>query len=638
MRYKLLAGSAATGGILGVFDPGGVEPQSLHAFRRVAGDTPQVQVPAEPAPAGRSPVLALLAGEVFNLGVLASELELPPSAEAEAVLEAGYTHWSQGLLERLRGSFALVVVDGETGDALIAADQTGAHSMFFRADGARLWFASELRLLLKLLPVRPSPNPVALVHWLVAGSSRPAGHTLYEGVFELAGGEQLELSGESWTRSRYWTLRYEPPLPLTAPEATDLLWASFTRAVGTRLSPGQLTGIVMSSGVDSSAVAAAAADAAPASGSSLHGYSAVFPGHPEPNVDEAERIDLLVIALGLATTQVRFEPGGAFALSVEWLAAWELPLLGPGYLLERPLAELAAADGVVGLLDGQRGDEAFGLSAYWLADLLRRGRLVASLAAARRLPGEESESWRASFAAWRSYALHGAAPIGLQRAIRRRRSPYRYAPGHLTDESARLLVETDAIWDWKQRRGVPAWWAEKAQLLVDDRQADGIGGYLRQRAALAGLKARPPLFDVDLIELSLRIPPPLEFDRVLDRPLIRRAMAGRVPDSLWQSTWKSNLAPFYFDGMVGADLEPIRRLLGTSSPEIGAYAKPDAVRELVDNPPRADATARGRWVADVWRLATAECWLRAQTDSGFVEELRARRLPQPRWAVHRTSL
>src|SRR5204863_831962 len=97
-------------------------------------------------------------------------------------------------------------------------------------------------------------------------------------------------------------------------------------------------------------------------------YSAVFPGYPDDRVDECERIDLLGAALGLPGTQVRLEPGGSFALSLEWLRAWDVPLNGPGYLLERPLIELAAAAGVDALLDGQGGDEGFAVSPFWLAD------------------------------------------------------------------------------------------------------------------------------------------------------------------------------------------------------------------------------------------------------------------------------
>ena len=64
-----------------------------------------------------------------------------------------------------------------------------------------------------------------------------------------------------------------------------------------------------------------------------------------------------------------------------------LPLSGPGYVIEYPLLERAAADGVDVLIDGQGGDEVFGPALYLLSDLVSRMRFVASIQTARRYPG-----------------------------------------------------------------------------------------------------------------------------------------------------------------------------------------------------------------------------------------------------------
>ena len=610
--------------MVGVVDPAGPDPRQI---RRLSAG---VEIAPADSPAAR----VVIAGEIFNLPELAEELALPRGAALETVLGAGYAQWSRGLLARLRGSFAVVLVDRGEQRALIAADQAGGHSIYFRPDGDRLVFASEVHLLLGLLPARPAPDRVSVVHWF-SDFPPPAGRTLYEGIHELPGGECFELSPSGWVQSRYWAPRYETPPALSQDEAADLLWRTLERAVASRLGRSDRVGIVMSAGVDSAAVAAAAVAGVPESASSLHGYSVVFPGYPDTRVDESEQIDHLVTALGLPSTQVRIEPGGSFALSLEWLQRWGLPMAGPGPLLERPLLELAAAEGADAVLDGQGGDEGFAVSGFWLADLLRSGRLLSSVRMARQLP-DGGSSWRDVYDQWRFYALRGAIPLRLHTAYRSIRDQYRHAPRFLTAESARLHVETDEVWEWKRRRDVPRWWAERAFLLTADRQAMGLGSYLRRRAAAAGLKARPPLLDPDLIECLLRIPPPLGLDPAFDRALIRRGMAGRVPDAIRLSTQKSHLGPFFYDVVAGPDLEPIRRLFSLSQPEIAAYTSLDAVRRMLDHPPGADDPNRLRWMIDVWRLATAECWLRHQEDPGIVETLRERPLPQPRWTVHRT--
>src|SRR5207302_596000 len=196
------------------------------------------------------------------------------------------------------------------------------------------------------------------------------------------------------------------------------------------------------------------------------GYSAVFPGHTHPRVDESERIDALVTSIGLPSTQVEVRPGGAFAVSLDWLSAWDLPLTGAGFVLEWPLLELAARDGISAVLDGQGGDEAFALSGYLLADRLTRGRLISSLRLTRRLPGGDRQPWRRLLEAWGYYAIRGSLPPTLHERLRRARDPYRFAPDFLLPNVARRFVATDPFWSWKSAYDGPLWWRHKAYLLT----------------------------------------------------------------------------------------------------------------------------------------------------------------------------
>ena len=59
-------------------------------------------------------------------------------------------------------------------------------------DGRRLHFASEVYLLLALLPRRPRPDDVLMAHWLGV-SGIPGDGTLYDGIRRLEGASQLPL-------------------------------------------------------------------------------------------------------------------------------------------------------------------------------------------------------------------------------------------------------------------------------------------------------------------------------------------------------------------------------------------------------------------------------------------------------------
>jgi asparagine synthase (glutamine-hydrolysing) len=428
-----------------------------------------------------------------------------------------------------------------------------------------------------------------------------------------------------WTQSRFWEPRYRPPAEISRAEAGELVWQALTGSVGARLGGGGDVGIVMSSGVDSSTVAAAAAATAGRSGSRLHSYSAVFPG--QPHLDESDRIDSLVTSLGLRNTQVEIRPGGAFRLSLEWLQTWGIPLVDFSYPMERVLLDLAASAGVAAVLDGQYGDESFGAPVYLLADRLRHGRVLSSIRLARRLPTYE----RPRLEAWRTYGLIGAVPFSLEKAYSRLRPAN---PGYLTDESARLLAVTDCSRGWK-RLDAPRWWAEKAHLLTVDRQADGISAHVRHRAALSGLSARPPLFDLDVIETLLRIPPEVEFDPLVNKVSAREAVRGRIPEELRASQWKSDLGPYILAGLAGPDLAGIRGVLAPPL-ELGDYVRRDAVQELMSRPPTWRDPGWRDWTVSVYKLMTVECWLRSQSDPSFARTLLEADLPTAGGTIRRT--
>jgi asparagine synthase (glutamine-hydrolysing) len=572
----------------------------------------------------------LLSGELFNREEICRQLALADECSDETLVAAAFHRWGRDFPLKLRGSFCVLVWNAEQGEGLIASDQLGLRTAYVHDSGDHVSFATEIRTLLRILRRRPAPDTVCLAQWL-ASTEMQLGRTLFEGVSKLPGGASLDLGAEGTRIRRYWEPRFQEPTQMTRAEAVEGLWGHVVDAVGKRLTDSAPTALIMSGGVDSSSVAAAAVESL-ADDAQVRGYSVVFPGYPQKRVDESARITALVAGLQLPNTRVRVEARGAFALGLDFLSDWDLPATGAGYLIEWPLLELAETDGARAVLDGQGGDELYALSGYLIADRVLHGRLLSSWRLTQRLPGAAGRSRRQLFDAWRYFAVPGILPPALYRWMQERRRPL--GPQWLAPAARRLLRENAVDLGWRDRHDVPRWWAHKAHLLTAARQSVGMPEYLRQRAASSGLVARPPLFDVDLVEFALRIPPELEFAAELDRPLIREAMRGRVPDVVRLDVLKSNLAPFYHESVSGPDLGPIREVLTSPDLEIAAYVDVGAVRRLVEHPPAAGVWGSDRWATDVWRLMAAECWLRAQGDSDYVDAFRNRDdLPRPSWKI-----
>ena len=525
--------------------------------------------------------------------------------------------------ERLRGDFALASWDPERQEGFLARDQLGVRPLFFSKVGGRLYFASELRDLLSMLPSTPGPDPDGVAHW-IALSTRPGTDTLYEGVERLGPGEMLRFGPGGVSRTRYWEPRFREPLELPPGEWGERVREGLRVAVQRRLDPEGGTGVLLSGGLDSASIAAVGAD-------SLSACSGTFPEHPQ--ADEAELIGELRRTLGLSGLVAEVRPGGLVASVFEHTAAWRAPLLGWGDFWTLPLLRAAAERGIGTVLGGDGGDEVFAPRAYALADALRAGRPGRLLGLARRLPGSGPHVGRRREAAMIArLALAGAMPPrpagwGM---------PWgdAGAPAYLTRSARRRVRRSDDPDGWKRLNG-PRWWAGAAHGIVYGIEATGAYEHQRRLARLAGLEARHPMLDLDLVELALRQPPEQTLDPRFSRPVLREAMAGLLPDSVRLRPQKALFESLIVSTLRGPDSAAVREILTAPDAEIGAYID----REQMDAALFAPAAGQGedefRWMWQVWRLLTIELWLRSLSSPERLLEPKSP-LPQARVEVRRT--
>jgi asparagine synthase (glutamine-hydrolysing) len=597
--------------LAGVFDPSGRADSGR--LRRALEPHPSTVIEAGPLRAAysgpsstaREP-LCLLDGYLDNAAELAATLGLQADLPHEALLAAGWRRWGLELLPRMRGDFALLVWDEARGEGMVARDQLGVRSLFLHEASGTVCFASEIRHLLALLPQRPAPDPVSVAHWITM-SNRPGAATIYAGVRRLNPGAALLLDRTGAREVSYWSPRFAEPLSDPEPQLAQRVRGALDRAVALRVSPDGLTGVLMSGGLDSSSVAAVAATQAPGR---VSAQSAVFPDHPA--VDESGLIDELREALALPGITAEVHAGGLLASALESIDEWQLPLRSWGDFWALPLLRAAAAAGVRVTLGGDGGDELFGARSQLLADRLRGGHPLQALALVRELPGAGDRPARRDIARiFANTALAGAVPYPLHEALRR---PFarRNAPEWMLPAVARGLADADDPLAWKRLDG-PRWWAEIAHGLTRGVEETGVFEHQRRRAASAGLEARHPLFDLDLVQLCLRLPPLATFDRHRSRPVLRAAMAGLLPDAVRLRPEKALFDSLLLDCLAGPDGEAARALLCDPKAEIRAYADQDALRGALFD---ASTERSFQWMWQIWRLLSAECWLRAQAGRG----------------------
>ena len=131
-------------------------------------------------------------GAIYNFHALRTELAATGWAfrtqcDTEVLL-AAYARWGKQCLGRLRGMFAFAVWDQQEQSLFLARDPFGIKPLYFRHDGTRLLFASELNALLAAAAFPAEIDPLSVADYL-AWFAVPAPRTIYRNVFSLRPGE-----------------------------------------------------------------------------------------------------------------------------------------------------------------------------------------------------------------------------------------------------------------------------------------------------------------------------------------------------------------------------------------------------------------------------------------------------------------
>ncbi len=362
----------------------------------------------------------------------------------------------------------------------------------------------------------------------------------------------------------------------------------------------------LSGGLDSACVAAGVAARRPVAGAPL-ALAAVFPGRAE--TDERELIEATARLTGLELHQIGFEgPAPILAPALRHIERWRLPPGSPNLFVWEPVAALAREHGVTAMLDGEGGDELFGLAPYLIADALRRGRLGRVWSLTGGIPGMGVHpDPRVRLRALRVFGIGGLAPARARR-WRRRRAATRVESSLLTERGRLALAELDERGGEADLDG-PLWWRALAADLSAGGEAFDVAGHLRRAAVDSGVDGRHPfLFDRGLVEAVLANPPQLQFDPTRDRALLRDALRGRIPEQVRGRYAKSHFTPLLVAALTGADGETLAGALSDPAAPIRGFVRPEALNRLLGG---RKGEMSGAQALRLWRVGIADAWLRA---------------------------
>jgi asparagine synthase (glutamine-hydrolysing) len=200
-------------------------------------------------------------GEIYNYEELQRErlahVEFRSTSDTEVLLNL-WAKYGVDSLQLLRGMFAFALWDDRTETLYLVRDRFGKKPLFYSIQEGEIAFASELCALLPLLKRRPDLHVPALDLFL-AYQFIPAPHSIYASVHKIRPAHYGVWHEGIWQEMRYWELAFEPENAIAEEDALELLDERVRESVRLRLRSDVPVGVLLSGGVDSSLVAAMAA-------------------------------------------------------------------------------------------------------------------------------------------------------------------------------------------------------------------------------------------------------------------------------------------------------------------------------------------------------------------------------------------
>lgn len=546
-------------------------------------------------------------GEIYNHVELRKELRSQGvrfhNDSDTLVIQALYERDGLECLKRLRGMFGLAIWDARQQQLVLARDRVGKKPLYYCRQGGALYFASEIKAIVRVLGDPPSVDPAAISEYLGFGFIGQE-RTIYSQIMRLPPGSALVATSPDQMRiSPYWKPQWESKRGLSRAEAVERADRLITEAVRLRLRSDVPVGVFLSGGIDSGLVTAAAARSM---GSRLQTFSVGFAG--DSVFDERDLARQVARRYDTDHHEVVLKPDVAELVPK---IAWhhDEPFGDASAIPSFAVAEFAARHVKV-VLNGDGGDELFAGYRRHLAasamDLLSRFlpqslMRPAAAGALRILPS--SGSFRTRYALFRRF-LRGLAALPSERLLSW------HADGFTDAEKSSLLRGGQV--ELPRQTSV----ADLAQTLSTRSELGrtlamelvwSLPGDLLVKMDIAtmahGLEARSPLLDQELVAWANTLPDSIRLGGFTTKPILRALAARYLPKDVVQAPKRGFEIPLR--QWLEEDLREMRDdLILARDGVVCSLFERSALEDLLRRPPDNPV----RWARLSWLLLMLAAW------------------------------
>ena len=523
-------------------------------------------------------------GAIYNYRELREELQgagyrFFSTGDTEVLIKA-YHAWGERFVERLNGMFAFALFERDTGRVMFARDRLGIKPLYLtdlKQGGIR--FASSLPSLLAGGSISSELDPVAIHYYMTFHAVVPAPHTLLRDVRKLPPAHLLIIEPDGTRRQEcYWSYAYGPSEEEKQYDFEQ--WQERTldvmrRSVQRRIIADVPVGVLLSGGLDSSLVVGLLAEAGQ---QQIETFSIGFETVRGEQGDEFQYSDIVAKRFQTSHHQIFVDSSRALPALTQCIAAMSEPMVSHDnigfYLLSQEVSKYVKV-----VQSGQGADEIFA-GYHWYPPMLT------------------SEDPVADYAAHFFDRSHQEMADVL-------------APAWLTDDFSRQFVQAHFAQPNAPRPIDQALRLDTQVMLVDDpvKRVDNM-------TMAAGLEARVPFLDHEVVEFAARVPGEL---KVKDggKYVLKEAARKVIPAEVIDRP-KGYFPVPALKYLQGPYLELVTDALHSTVARQRGIFQQSYVDQLLAAPEAHITPLRG---SKLWQIALLELWL--QTHLGNSEALKS---------------
>lgn len=463
-------------------------------------------------------------GEIYNFKSIAQELvqqgvSLHTTSDTEVIVEA-FALWGTGFVHKLNGMFAFVIYDTFTKNIFLFRDRVGKKPLYYYLKDGVFLFASEIKAILKHPSVDKNAIDRSTISTFLQLGYIPEPKTFYSGIHKFPAGHYGVLSSSlEFSILPYWNISHyiKSNRSITETTAFDQLKFLVNDAVHSRLVADVPVGIFLSGGIDSSLVAASAAQVA-----RLKTFSI---GFKENKFDESVYAEKVARHLNTDHHSYLLHESEAVEMVDQYLNHFG-ELFADTSVIPTMLVSKLARQHVTVALTGDGGDELFlGYGSYTWAERLNNPFWKWSSPLIQKIL-QASSSPRLKRAA----SLFERVDDSKKKAHIFSQEQYFFSEKELKENvfsDSKLFNE----WTYHRENNLRTLSAAEQQALFDFQfyLRDDLLVKVDRASMFYGLECRCPLLDYRLAEFAVNLPESLKKRNGTTKYLLRKMLYEMVP-------------------------------------------------------------------------------------------------------------